>query len=221
LARGEITTCRNAKNAKAKPKNFLTLGANLSISLLGFSFTAMSSKSAKILLTGLPGCGKTTAIIQTVSSLKQSKVAGFYTQEIREANIRKGFRWRRFDGTEGILAHIDIKSPFKVGKYRVDIASFEKSVVPILDADKTDAELFVIDEIGKMECMSEKFVAAIRRLFASEKSVLSTVAQKGAGLISEIKSYPGTKLFHLTHQNRDKIIAEISQTLFFENQMFC
>lgn len=181
----------------------------------------MASESAKVLLTGLPGCGKTTAIIQIANNLAHRKVAGFYTQEIRQTNVRKGFCWRRLDGTEGILAHIDVKSPFRVGKYHVDVTGFEKSVVPVLDIDKTDAELFIIDEIGKMECMSEKFVAAIRRLFESEKSVLATVAQKGAGLISEIKSYPGVKLFHLTHQNHDKIIAEISQTLFFENQMFC
>ncbi len=175
----------------------------------------MSPKPAKILLTGLPGCGKTTAVLKIIDSLKHKKLAGFYTQEIREANSRKGFQWKRLDGPEGILAHIDIKSPFKVGKYRVDVIGFEKSVVPVLDFDRTDTELFVIDEIGKMECMSEKFVAAVRRLFASEKSVLATVAQKGAGLISEIKSCPDTKLFHLTHQNRDKIIAEISQILSF------
>jgi nucleoside-triphosphatase len=173
----------------------------------------MPSKSVKILLTGLPGCGKTTAILKIVAGLEHKKVAGFYTQEIREADFRKGFRWRCFDGTEGILAHIDIKSPFKLGKYRVDIAGFEKLVLPLLDIDKTDAGLFIIDEIGKMECFSEKFVAAIRRLFASDKSVLATVSQKGSGLISEIKSYPGTKLFNLTHQNRAKIIAEISQIL--------
>jgi nucleoside-triphosphatase len=95
----------------------------------------------------------------------------------------------------------------------VDVAGFEKSVVPVLDVDKTDAELFIIDEIGRMECLSERFVAAVRRLFASKKLVLATVAQKGAGLISEIKNYPGTKLFRLTHQNRDKIIAEILQIL--------
>jgi len=41
------------------------------------------------------------------------------------------------------------------------------------------------------------------------------VAQKGSGLISEVKNYPGTKLFNLTAQNRDKTIAEISQILLF------
>ena len=173
----------------------------------------MPSKSAKILLMGLPGCGKTTAILKIIAGLEHKKLAGFYTQEIREKNIRKGFRWRRLDGPEGILAHIDIKSPFKVGKYRVDVVGFERSVVSVLDVDKTDADLFIIDEIGKMECLSEKFVTAVRRLFASEKPVLATVAQKGAGLISEIKNYPGTKIFNLSRQSYDKTIAEILQIL--------
>jgi len=175
----------------------------------------MSSKSAKILLTGLPGCGKTTAVMQIIANFDFKKVAGFYTQEIRQNNVRKGFGWKRLDGAEGILAHIDIKGPFRVGKYGVDVAGFEKYVVPILDIQQTDAELFVLDEIGKMECLSEKFVTAVRQLFTSDKSVLATVAQKGAGLISEVKNYPGTKLFNLTRQNRDETIAEILQTLSF------
>lgn len=175
----------------------------------------MSSKSAKILLTGLPGCGKTTAVIQIIESLNCKKVAGFYTQEIREARLRKGFSWARLDGAAGVLAHVDIKGTFRVGKYGVDIAGFEKSVVPVLDIERSDTELFVIDEIGKMECLSEKFVAAVHQLFASNKSVLATIAQKGYGLISEVKNYPGTRLFNLTHQGRDETISEILQILSF------
>ena len=175
----------------------------------------MSLKSAKILLTGLPGCGKTTAVMQIMENLNCEKVAGFYTQEIRQNNIRRGFCWKRLDGAEGILAHIKIKGPWRVGKYGVDVAGFEESVVPILGVEQTDVELFVIDEIGKMECFSEKFVAAVRRLFASEKSVLATVAQKGAGLISEVKNYPNTELFNLTNSNREKVVDEILQKLSF------
>lgn len=178
----------------------------------------MSPKSAKILLTGLPGCGKTTAIMKIIASLECEKVAGFYTQEIRDNNHRKGFRWKRLDGAAGILAHVDIKGRFKIGKYGVDVADFEKAVVPFLDAERTDAKLFVIDEIGKMECFSEKFVAAARRLFASDKSVLATVARKGAGFISEVKNYPGTQLFKLTRENRDKTIDEILQLLSFQEK---
>jgi len=175
----------------------------------------MLSESAKILLTGLPRCGKTTAVMQIIANLNCEKTAGFYTQEIREGGVRKGFSWRLLDGTSGTLAHIDIKAPFRVGKYGVNVAAFEKSVVPILDTEKKDTQLFIIDEIGKMECFSKKFVTAVRRLFKSDKSLLATVALKGSGLISEVKNYPDTKLFNLTRQNRDKTIAEILQALSF------
>ncbi len=175
----------------------------------------MQSKSAKILLTGLPGCGKTTAIMKIIDALDCEKVAGFYTQEIRQNNVRKGFSWKRLDGAEGTLAHTNIKGHSRVGKYGVDVTGFEKSVVPILDVGREDIELFVIDEIGKMECFSEKFVAAVRRLFASEKPVLATVAQKGAGFISEVKNYPNTEIFNLTSAGREKAVAEILQILSF------
>ena len=169
----------------------------------------MSSKPVKILLTGLPGCGKTTAVKQIVEKLRGVKAAGFYTQEIRENNTRKGFRWKCLGGGEGILAHVDIKGHFRVGKYGVDVAGFEKSVVPILDAEKNDAKLFVIDEIGKMECFSEKFVVAVRRLLDSDKSVIATVAKKGGGFIREVKNYPNAALFNISRNDYDKIIAEV------------
>jgi nucleoside-triphosphatase len=175
----------------------------------------MSPKSAKILLTGLPGCGKTTAIMKILDNLDRRKAVGFYTQEIRENDTRKGFRWTTLDGDTGTLAHVHIKGPHKVGKYGVDVAAFEKSVVPLLDIEQGDADLFVIDEIGKMECFSRKFVTAVRCLFASDGSVLASVAKKGGGLISEVKGHAATKLFNLTQQTGDRIIEEILELLSF------
>ena len=182
---------------------------------LCFSVILMATTSAKILLTGLPGCGKTTLVMKIVAQLGSDKVAGFYTQEIRQEGVRKGFRWERLDGAAGTLAHVDIKGRFKVGKYGVDVEGFEKAVVSVLDVERTDTKLFVLDEIGKMECFSEKFVASVRRLFASDKSVLATVAKKGTGLIREVKNYPGVKLYNLTRENREKVISNISQFLSF------
>jgi nucleoside-triphosphatase len=167
----------------------------------------------KILLTGLPSCGKTTAVMKVVEQLPAGRAAGFYTQEIREAGKRKGFRWRRLDGAEGILAHVDFKSRCKVGSYGVDIAGFERSVVPVLDVERSDVELFVVDEIGKMECFSEKFIAAVRSLLASDKAVLATVAQKGGGFIREVKDHPGVTLITLTSGNREEVIAAVSERL--------
>jgi nucleoside-triphosphatase len=173
------------------------------------------SKPARILLTGLPGCGKTTAVMRIVANLDPKRIAGFHTQEIRQNDTREGFGWTTLEGATGILAHVDIKSRTRVGKYGVDVAGFERNVVPVLDVSRTAAELFVIDEIGKMECFCEEFVAAVHRLFVSDRSVLATVSRKGTGLISRVKNYPGTTLFNLTRQNRDETVAQILEILSF------
>ncbi len=144
---------------------------------------------------------------------KRVRMAGFYTEEIREAGRRVGFRWHRLDGRTGILAHVKVKSPHRVGKYGVDLASFEGEAVSVLDPEAPDVDLFVIDEIGKMECFSEEFVAAIRRLLKSDKSVLATVAQKGSGLIQQVKSYPGVELLPLTRENRDEVTQQAANQL--------
>jgi len=167
----------------------------------------------KIVLTGRPGCGKTTAVMTIVRVLSTAGIAGFYTEEICERGRREGFRWHRLDGRTGVLAHIGIKSRYRVGKYGVDIESFDKEAVPVLDPDAVGVDLFVIDEIGRMECFSERFVEAVRRLLDCDKYVLATVALKGDGLIREVKSHPGIELLHLTTENRNEITRQIAGKL--------
>ena len=41
-----------------------------------------------VVLTGPPGCGKTTAVLRLVERLPGLRLAGFYTQELREGGIR-------------------------------------------------------------------------------------------------------------------------------------
>jgi nucleoside-triphosphatase len=168
----------------------------------------------KVLLTGPPACGKTTAVVKIAAALDQKvRLAGFYTQEIRESGRRVGFRWHCLDGRNGTLAHVKINGPHRVGKYGVDIESFETEVVSVLDPDTPGVDLFVIDEIGKMECFSGKFVEAIRRLLKSDKAVLATVAQKGSGLIRAAKTYPGVELIHLSRENRDDVARQVVDRL--------
>jgi len=173
----------------------------------------MARELHKILLTGPPGCGKTTAVMKIVEALGTARIAGFYTQEIRERGQRKGFCWHRLDGRTRVLAHVDIKSKYRVGRYSVDIESFDKEVVSVLDSDAAGVNLFVIDEIGKMECFSERFVEAVRRLLDSDKAVLATVALKGSGLIREVKSHPGIELLHLTVENRNAMARQTADML--------
>ncbi len=161
-----------------------------------------------LLITGLPGIGKTTLIKKLSEELKHLHPAGFYTEEIREEGVRKGFELISLDGKRGLLSHKDIKSPYRVGSYKVDIESFENFLdsVPFFGPL---SHLIIIDEIGKMECLSDRFKNLLKKIFNSGTLVIATIALRGVGLIVEIKEREDVKLFELTHPNRETLLSEI------------
>ena len=101
---------------------------------------------AKILITGRPGIGKTT-VIQKVLERMKPMAGGFFTEEIRKRGNRLGFRVRDIHtGKEGILAHVEHRGGPRVGKYGVDIDSFEEIGVAALVEAMGREGCVVIDE---------------------------------------------------------------------------
>jgi nucleoside-triphosphatase len=158
-----------------------------------------------VLITGMPGVGKTTLVRKVAESLEG--VAGFYTEEIREAGERKGFRLVTFDGHEQILAHVNIRGPHRVSKYGVDVEGFERFLSERFDVSQ--ARVVVIDEIGKMECLSPLFREKVRGILDSATPAIFTIAQKGGGLIAEAKARPDAEMHEVTRANREALAGEI------------
>jgi nucleoside-triphosphatase len=168
--------------------------------------------SKNLLVTGLPGTGKTTLIRKVLERLPAEVTAsGFFTAEIRESGERVGFTINTLDGRSGVLSHIRIGGGARVGRYGVDVKGFEGLVLPLLERGR--AGLYVIDEIGKMECLSQAFCASVKRLLDSMTPVLGTVALKGGGFIAEVKARSDVAFFEVTVKNRDPLVPEIFQAL--------
>ena len=163
---------------------------------------------AHLLLTGHPGVGKTTIILAVAHGLADLHPAGFYTQEIRHHGIRQGFRLVTLDGRELVLAHVRHASPKRVSRYGVDVAGFER-VLTQLNLPGSVASLIIIDEIGKMECLSTRFVEDVEALLDSRTLVIATVALKGGGFIEAVKRRADCRLITATRENRD----DLPQTL--------
>jgi nucleoside-triphosphatase len=77
-----------------------------------------------VLLTGVPGVGKTTVIRELAQRLAAHQPAGFYTEEIREKGARQGFQLVTLDGRRQTLSHVDLPGPFRVSRYKVDTAGW-------------------------------------------------------------------------------------------------
>lgn len=168
--------------------------------------------SKNILLTGRPGIGKTTIIQRIVTNLSVP-AGGFYTQEIREGGTRMGFRIISLDGREGLLAHKQKKSSFRVGPYGVNIEDIEGIGVRALEEALENSGCIVIDEIGSMELFSEAFQQCVLRCLDAPTPVLGTIQKKKTPFLNSIRSRQDVNLIEVTAANRDDVPSTIPEMI--------
>jgi nucleoside-triphosphatase len=164
-----------------------------------------------LLITGLPGVGKTTLIRELADRLREYHPAGFYTEEIRNRQgTREGFRLVTLCGRKLVLSHIKQPRPYRVSRYGVDVAGFDR-LLEELDLKGSPTSLIIIDEIGKMECFSRTFIEIITLLLDGPKTVVATIALKGEGFIREVKQRPDCRSVTVTRDNRDRLPGELAR----------
>jgi nucleoside-triphosphatase len=165
----------------------------------------------RILLTGPPRCGKST-LIKRIIQLVRRPMVGFLTEEIRHGRERTGFSISTLGGRQGILASRDLRSQFRVGKYRVSLEDMEGVAVPAMAPTRPD-QLVVVDEIGKMECLSPLFRVALLGILDSGHALLASISEKGDDFIQGIKRRHDIKVVHVSHENREALVVELSSLL--------
>lgn len=170
-------------------------------------------KSIKVGITGLPGSGKTQALMKVVEMLEQEKykVGGMITEPIMEKNRRMGFYvvdWA--SKNRAVLAHVSVKSKFTVGKYGVDLSSLDTIGVHALNCACRDADVIVVDEVGKMEVESEKFVSAVKEAMETDKPMILTLHKKSRNpLLQDIRRRDDVRILEVTPINRNLLPYKI------------
>ena len=169
----------------------------------------MMSNMNNILIEAKPGIGKTTLLLTIADRIRHLKLGGFYTQEIRENNKRVGFKVETFSGQSGILSHIKFNTALKVGKYRIDIPSFERIGVKGLEVALSDSQIILIDEIGKMELFSERFKETLMQCFESDKKLIATIMSHSHPFVDELKKRSDVQIFKVRLENRHQLTSAI------------
>lgn len=179
-------------------------------------------RNIKIFLTGPPRVGKTTILLKVISELKKRgyRVGGMISKEVRERGRRVGFAILDIlSGKRGILAWkgASYKGP-RVGSYVVNLEDLENIGVKAIIQAIEQCDLIVIDEVGKMELFSQKFIEAVHRAVKTNKPVLGTVHLRSnhplarsirQGVLDGIK----LRVFYVTYANRNSLPSIILKEL--------
>ena len=164
-----------------------------------------------IFVTGQPGVGKTTLVVAAVRACQD--VCGFYTAERRSGSERSGFDVVALSPSAsaeqsaiGTLATVG-KGKCMVGKYSVDVPSFESIALPSLKS-ATTAPITVIDEVGRMELFSPTFLPCVECILdGGAATVLGTLPMPRYGhklaAVEAIRERPDVAVVKLSKANRD------------------
>jgi nucleoside-triphosphatase len=173
-----------------------------------------------LLLSGLPGVGKTTIIKKVVQALGD-RAGGFYTEEILGPGGRKGFRLVTLDGQTATVAHVNLRVHGRpqISRYGVDVNAIEHVGVAALRRVMSRGKnaparpVCIIDEIGKMELFCGPFKDVVLSAVGGPGRVLATVMAKPNPWVDGLKVLPGVETWKVTKKNRDKLVEKIIEWL--------
>jgi nucleoside-triphosphatase len=168
------------------------------------------------LLTGKPGVGKTTALVNTIGLLRGSgaTVGGMVSREVRVGGIRKGFEIVDIlTNRKGTLADVAGDGP-RFGRYRVNLADLDAVGVGAIRSSMEGADIVAIDEIGPMELLSTEFLKAICEVLESEKPVIGTIhINLRRSFVAKVRPRWEVEIIEVTRENRDEIPRKVADSV--------
>jgi nucleoside-triphosphatase len=176
------------------------------------------------LVTGQPGCGKTTLIKALIARLEKEgcSLSGFITLEHLSGGKRDGFDIVTYPGPSARMkfsSKVKTKTNacHKTGAYFVDVGNLDSAALPSICPGNSGVDMIVIDEIGRMEMHSEKFKTQVSHLRDENQPLFGSIAAPRYGHVvpfcEELKKDSRVKVFHLKASNRDEILLKMESSI--------
>ena len=160
----------------------------------------------KIGITGLPGSGKTYALLRVIEMLQ-------------DGEVKTGFTVRNLlSGETEVFASTEFESKVMVGKIGVDLNTLEAVGVKAIREACECCDIIVIDEVGKMEVESEAFIEAVKEALDAEKPMIITLHKKSRNpLLQDIRRRDDVRILEVTPTNRNILPYKIVRLMSGEN----
>ena len=154
-----------------------------------------------ILLTGRVQVGKSTALRKFLekSGLKADGVRTYWRD-------RDTLLIEPFEGGESMVAAVTD------GEYRKAVpAAFEYGAEIIENSGKRD--IIVLDELGRLERCSERFMNAVFQKLKGEKRILGVIKKESNHFLDAVREMSNVTILEVTEENRDEIPQKIEELM--------
>jgi nucleoside-triphosphatase len=163
----------------------------------------------KIILQGPPKIGKSTILKKVYALLEHKNPKGCIVEEERENGNRVGFRIKYLpEGHSTQLASSkETLSDIFVSKYSINIKAIENELIPYMFEMKSESshDVFIFDEIGRMQQKSDKFMSAVDHTMSISKPVIATIVYDDEIWARKYKNDAENFIITVTKLNRDFI----------------
>lgn len=163
-----------------------------------------------LLLCGGPCVGKSALIKQLASQVDKLDIGGFYTEPEYDARQRVGFKVKTFDGAEVLAAHINTQSNERVGKFGVDSTALDSIMQHAMNVEPA---IFLIDELGKLECKSAYFRQRMEALLEANVVMVVTAPLKGTSLLEKYQNHPNVLKIRINETNAEQVLHSAQRWL--------
>lgn len=175
----------------------------------------------RVLLTGSPGVGKTTAIRKILSLVAPNRCVGFFAEERLIGGRRSGFNIRTLSGREGLLSSPELGGEPRFGtvmpdgrrRLGVSLSFLEDVACPEMLAGVSAGKGVLLDEIGPMQAISAAFRSSVELVLASDVFLIASVAQADDPWLSALRSAQREHIVVLTRSSRDIVVEQVCQSL--------
>ena len=175
-----------------------------------------------ILLTGKPGIGKSTALRKIVDMLGRKRCCGILTEEILKDGERIGFRSHGIQSKKSVvLAHKEIDTGYYVEDFGVDLQPLDDLCEEEFRYVTGKIRFIILDEIGRMQMMSENFVGWLEKLGNGSRTLIASIClEDEIPYIRDFKKREENRLYVLDASNRERIPWEVCRTVNADDETY-
>lgn len=139
---------------------------------------------------------------------------GIITCEIRNNGQREGYEIKTLKGEKAVLASVKILSDISFNKYAVNISALEVALKAVKDA-MDEEKIILIDEVGSITLLSDKFIEEVRQALSSRIPVLLIVRSGAKIFLKTLSSMSETKVYNMDKNNYSEVEKKVDKWFEF------